>query len=326
MLRWGLISSVILLAMVAGIWFWATAHRVATAREPTQAVHSARPVAATAATLNASAPYPVLATLTALRERFAKATNYWQFATDVAPAARAGDRDAQYYLWRAMNWCEDSNRFFFERQHRHLTLEEAITEAQRLHNSVQLARLTFARCHDFQDHENSGLGLASEWLAVATESRQPAAQAATAEQLLLQQVMDNVAREQGFTPPAGQEGRINNSVDPHVLLREAVESADPEVLRVIGEVQGMLDPNPKDNTSELAWLLLACRAGLDCSANADWVLTICHWAPSCPTTGGTDEVLEALAAERWQAVQDQAAQIRAQLDGSSWDELGLASP
>lgn len=326
MIKWGLIAGLILLAALTGVWFWPGAQRAATAVTPAQAVPASPPVALSSALWSGSAPNAAVAPPAALRDRFAKATNYWQFANGLAPAAQAGDRDSQYYLWRAMRWCEDENRFDFERKHRQLTLEEGLAESQRLRTPLQLARLTYARCHEFQQRDDSSLGRSSEWLAAATESRQPAAQAATALQLLLQQVMDSNAREAGLTPPVDQENRIDNSVDPHVLLREAVESADPEVLRAIADAQGMLNPNQQDNTSEFAWLLLACRAGLDCSADADWVMTVCNWMPSCTATGGTNEVLQGLAGERWQAVQDQAMRLRAQLDSRSWDQLGLGAP
>src|ERR1700722_5195203 len=111
---------------------------------------------------------------------FGRSHNYWQFAHDTLPAANAGDADAQFYLSRALEYCNEHNSLYFQRQGKPIGLGEALQYATQRHLPVDIAQNVYERCHEFVDHDSAELGRATDWLAQATASGQPLAQAVTA--------------------------------------------------------------------------------------------------------------------------------------------------
>ena len=82
--------------------------------------------------------------------------------------------------------------------------------------------------------------------------------------------------QQGLLQNLSRAGVVQNldpdpkleKADPVSLLREAVRSEDPEVLFMIGEAQSLLYPtHSNEEVERLAWWLVACERGLDCTAN-----------------------------------------------------------
>lgn len=259
------------------------------------------------------------------RQRFAKANNYWKFAHEILPAAKMNDPDAQFYLSRVLEGCAQDNKMYFEHKGEKLALDQGLQYASRRHLSVDTAQSVFDRCHEFQENDSTALGVAEDWLAKATQAGQPLAEATTASKMLMRELQENLAKAGGVANP-NPVSPIGNGVDPRELLRAAVESRDPEVLFSIGEVQEMLDPTNTDASStRLAWWLVACQRGLDCSSNADWVKKSCGDDPQCASADSSGDLVRTLAGDKWPSVQQRASDISNKLNAGQWGELGIGS-
>lgn len=257
------------------------------------------------------------------RTLYEKATNYWTYAHSVLPAAASGDADAQYFLSKVLEWCEQENRMYFRRKGRVLALDEGLRWAGQRHLPLEVAQSVHEKCQDFLERDASDLGTTAAWLAKATAAGQPMAQAATALKLLIQEMLDDAVRA-GAVPTISEESRIVGTVSPRELLRAAVESKEPEVLFTIGNLQALLSPdNADESTERYAWWVVACERGFDCSPKAEWVQIGCVSFPGCEATGGPAEVVRSIAGERWSDVQQRAQEISTRLDSGQWDQLGL---
>jgi len=91
------------------------------------------------------------------------------------------------------------------------------------------------RCHAFQDRDYAAaFGKASDWLAKATESGQPAAQATMVAHMLQQQLDRNFLRAGAASTPDNSAELIGNNADPTDMIKAAVQSGDPEALLQVG--------------------------------------------------------------------------------------------
>jgi hypothetical protein len=259
--------------------------------------------------------------LVTYKKVFAESHDYWIFAQHVLPAAQAGDADAQFFLSKALQFCTQVNDNYFQLNGKPLTLDEGLQYAASLKLSMELVQSMYDRCKAFREHDATALGTASDWLEKATEAGQPAAQATTAAEMLQQQLMRNFSRA-GAAPTADSTAPlIGNGADPTELIRAAVQSRDPEALLNIGWAQALLNPGKEANTEYLAWTLVACERGLDCSANSDWVRTHCSY---CDASSPVN-LVRSKAGNAWPSVQQRAQELGAKLDAGQWNELGLGS-
>jgi hypothetical protein len=258
------------------------------------------------------------------KKSFAESHSYWDYAHKILPAAKAGDADAQFYLSRLLERCNDDNRMYFQHKGVTLTLNEGLQYAVQRRLPIEVAQAVYDRCHEFQDHDLTELGSASDWLAKATDAGEPLAQTTTAYKILMQNLQQNFSNA-GGVPNSGTDAPVGGGADPRELLRAAVESKDPEVLFNIGEFQELLDPsNYNDNkTTRFAWWLVACQRGFDCSANAEWVKNSCVNDPQCASASSPSDLVRSLSGDNWFNVQQRAQEIDANLDASQWAALGL---
>jgi hypothetical protein len=259
------------------------------------------------------------------KKAFAEAHNYWDYVHLVLPAAKAGNPDAQFYLSRVLERCDEDNRMYFQHRGQRVGLDEGLQYAVKRHLSIEVAQSVYDKCHEFQENDLAELGSAADWLAKATAAGQPLAETTTAAKLLLQEMQQNLARAGGVPNPNTSPG-IESGADPRALFRSALVSKDPEVLFVIGEFQGLLDPASIDsNARRFAWWLVACQRGFDCSENADWVKNSCGDNAGCLSASGPTDRVRSLAGDQWPDVQQRAKEISANLDAGQWDNLGLGS-
>jgi len=265
-------------------------------------------------------------TLSDYKNAFARSANYWRFARDTLPAAIAGNADAQFYLSRALEYCTEHNSLYFQRRGKPIGLDEALQYAAQRHLPIDIAQDVYNRCHEFVDHDVSELGRAPDWLAQATASGQPLAQAITATKLLMQESQQAFVRAGGLPNP-NNAPTVSDGSDPRELLRAAVQSKEPEVLFSIGDALTLMAPstNSDNNTTRFAWWLVACQRGLDCSANAEWVKNSCANFPQCAAADGPSDLVQTLAGDKWPEVEERAQEINASLDQGKWGELGLGS-
>lgn len=256
---------------------------------------------------------------------FAHASNYWDFAHQILSAAKSGDADAQYYLYHALTQCASDNKMYFVRAGQVQTLEQALQWAQRRNLSPDYARTVYERCHEFLGGDSTDLGNASEWLSEAMEAGQPQAQADTALDRIVQQQIQ--VAQQTATGSSSSFDSSPDGQDPRALLRLAVESKNPDVLFAVGGAQGyLLPPGSDTKVSQLAWYLVACQRGLDCSANSDWVRISCATTITlCAGLNSSIPFVQILAGQDWNSVQEYASEINAKLDSNQWGDLGLGS-
>ena len=262
---------------------------------------------------------------TGYKEAFAQSRNYWKFAHDALAAASAGDADAQFYLSRALDYCAEHNSLYFQRRGKSIGLDEALQYAALRHLPIDTTQDVYDRCHEFIDRDSSDLGRASDWLAQATAAGQPVAQAVTAIKLLMQESQRNSVRAGGL-PNSDSAATVSDGFDPRQLLRAAVQSKDPEVLFSLGDALTLMAPTAVDSdTTRLAWWLVACQRGFDCSANAEWVKNSCANSPQCASADGPSDLVQTLAGDKWPEVEQRAREINSSLDQGKWDDLGLGS-
>jgi len=259
------------------------------------------------------------------KKSLAGANDYWAYAHQVLPAGKAGNADAQFYLSRALERCDEDNRLYFQRRGQRLTLDEGLQYAVKRHLSIEVAQSVYEKCHQFQENDSAEFGSAADWLAKATAAGQPLAETTTASKLLVQEMQQNFPRA-GDVPNPNTSPKIENASDPRSLFRSAVVSKDPEVLFVIGDSQGLLDPASSDsNTRRFAWWLVACQRGFGCSENAEWVKKSCGDDAGCRSASSPSDRVRSLAGDQWPEVQQRAQEISAALDADQWDKLNLRS-
>jgi hypothetical protein len=185
----------------------------------------------------------------------AKPHHYWDRATQLLGAAKAGDLDAQYDLFAVIDWCNNIMDWYFTAEGRPLTLEEGLEKAPNA-SLKRLAETEFPHCRRFREHSTAvELGTAEYWLESATQSGQALAQAVTAERILNRQwqaAFDQLLVERLGGPRAtGTAVAVTNFVGPApdpqavALLRAAVTSLKPGVLEIIGRAQNNLHPSPR---------------------------------------------------------------------------------
>ena len=192
-----------------------------------------------------------------LRRAFLDSTSLVQFALDILPRASDGDGASQYFIYLALDQC---------RSYLRSDLDLASENLERMASIADLTteeRITwqseYARCRGFSMTDWSALGdalgddrpgaeieYASVWFERAALSGYPPALA-----------------EQALRPgPYGTDDRM-------ALLREALPGAGAEVAWLLFAHSGDAQSG-EINVPALAWLIVACRAGQDCSEDARW--------------------------------------------------------
>jgi hypothetical protein len=115
-----------------------------------------------------------------------------------------------------------------------------------------------------------------------------------------------------------------------------LETKDPAALFVAGMALSALDElnNPRlndahvqgeRNKNKLAWWLLACNRGYDCSENAPWFGAICASDPHCQTgqTTAVEYIHQTAQDLRYTNLEQRAEELDAKLDAGAWGDLGL---
>ncbi|HXI46965.1 MAG TPA: hypothetical protein VNH39_00145 [Steroidobacteraceae bacterium] len=245
--------------------------------------------------------------------------NYLDFAKSTIRDAESGNRDAQYYLGKALGFCDGTYHMYFERKGQVLTLDEALMWAARLHRSAAFVQTVYDRCHDLKDHYAEAFRKSSDWIGEAANAGQPVALATLAVEKFSDIAIHNSSARAGQPPAAGDP-----MADARANLRAAVESKDAEALWQIGLAQGFLTQDFGEKVkNEMAWWLVSCQRGYDCSPQADWLTLDCPDESFCtPGISGIDYIRNGSGAD-WPEVQLRAQDINAKLDAGKWRELGL---
>jgi hypothetical protein len=248
------------------------------------------------------------------RQAFIEAPDLAHFALERIPEALAGDGTSQYLVYLALEQCRtylrldaDAARDLRERV---LGAGSELTAAER-----QEWETDFRRCSGFIGGDWSAVGdaldldkpgaeteYASIWFERAVHGGHPAALA-----------------EQALRPgPLGGHERRD-------MLERALVADDPDVYWFLFAHSGDVNTG-QVNVPALAWLLVACRAGQDCTESARWYRNF-----ACAAAGGTcPPGLSAVeyywyAAPDWE--RDQAWQLAREIEDHlvvrHWEDLPL---
>jgi hypothetical protein len=255
------------------------------------------------------------------RREFSEAKNYWTLAQSLLPAADAGEPGAQYYLSKAIGYCAQFYEPFFTSSDTAQSSDIPVASGF----PAILAQTVFERCHDLQDqiHRSPVPISADDWLESAAANGQRLASIDIAARTLSQSRALENAPDDAVT----DYQKIYYAPNPLSVLRDALASGDPDVLFAMSSVPVKAAQSPTNQlVDSMAWRLVACQRGFDCSATADWVVIACQVDTSCvPGESGLD-VVRATAGSEVDQVESRAAEISAQLNSNDWNQLVPEDP
>jgi len=248
-----------------------------------------------------------------LRRAFLDAPNLTQFAMDRLSQAVAGDGASQYFIYLALDQC----RAYLRRD-----LESARLNLENMLNVPDLAgeeraawRAEYERCRGFGLGGWDAIGIAlgkddpgaeaeygSLWFERATQAGYPSALAELA------------LRPSPISAP-----------EREAMLREALAGGGPDVYWLLFAHSSDV-PSGESSVPALAWLIVACRAGQDCTEQARWYRGFACGQPGreCPTgRSGLEYYWSAASMRERGEAWTQAARIEAALMEGKWEDLPL---
>lgn len=236
---------------------------------------------------------------------FTVAENYFRFVAAYIDTARGGDADAQFYIYKALSYCD---RYLEARRRQSgewSTLDEALLAFDGYPDERRQAIvIDHDRCMDFRENGRDQFESSEYWLEQAVQAGHPIAQSETAYQSIV------------FGTPTSNEKR---------LLHDAIQSKRPEVFWNLGLILGNTDYfGPIDKVRAGAFLILACESGFDCSGQAAWVRRSCD-TPSQPCvrdSDGYDQLKHQLGPD-FDDAQLEARRLSRLLSEKRIDELGI---
>lgn len=130
-------------------------------------------------------------------------------------------------------------------------------------------------------------------------------------------------REDAPNPEDIGETTTYFSENPISVLRRALASEDPQIFFEMASIPAQPSQNADDRFIDfMAWHLVACQRGYDCSASADWVIRTCALTPACgPTDSGVDLIRATTGVQLQGTVSHRAEEINAQLNAGDWESL-----
>lgn len=193
----------------------------------------------------------------ALRRAFHDAPNLMQFALERLPRASAGDGASQYFLYLALDQCRSYLRRDFESSSANL---ERLTNVPDL-NSEELAawRSDLERCRAFA---------VSDWSALVDALGDDAPGA----EVEVGSVWFERATLSGYPPAVAELALRPGPYDTpmrHQFLEQALAGGGADVSWLLFAHSGDVAAG-EVSLHALAWLIVACRAGQDCTEEARW--------------------------------------------------------
>jgi hypothetical protein len=260
-----------------------------------------------------SAPAPAPRTRSENEEKFRSATDYLAFAREMLPKAKAGDRDAQYHLYAAMDYCRSGYRGVFDEGQKRRTLEEALAADGPLPvNEEREIRQLHSRCQGLMSSEGDDLGEAQQWLTRSAAAGNPRAQVQLAGKMA----------QTGVRMSGEQSART--LAEARRLTREALSTRDPEVVWRAGTLSAVGLSAP-DGLDAKAWTQAACDRGLDCGPGSDAAREVCRLVPNCQPSESVYDLLRR-SVDNPAALDENAKRVNALIDAGDWQSLGLEAP
>ena len=316
-MRKAVVGLLIVACMAGGLYLW----RGLDASGPTQIdeARDSRAVPSDKSAVQSMAPAAVadgvraasseLVSEPGLAEQFAAAKDLWEFAESVLPRAQAGDAAAQFYLFKALRYCDDGYRFYFDRGGKRRTLDQALQWAStRPTTSLDEVREIHQKCFRLKESTHS-FGAGDDWLFAANSKHFPLANMEMAQRLWGQSV-----KAQGNPHDA-----LPDEAQRLALL--ALRSKDPEVLFQFGDLTGMFRDVDSASQEQWVWRLAACQRGYDCSSSAEWLRAFCRFDRNCqPYEGGVDFIRRNNPGD-FEEIDTLARDLNAKLDADQFDQV-----
>jgi hypothetical protein len=233
------------------------------------------------------------------------------FAEDTLPAAKAGDPAAQYYLSRALDYCEREYRFYFIRGQKRRTLDEAMQWAStRPALKAEDAREVHDKCKRLQAGPHP-FGTSTQWLVASKDNGYALAMMDAAVQLSVKAAV------------SGATETVEMRNEAKRLALKALASKDPEVIFAMGDLSGLfLGDLQKASIEQWVWRLAACKRGYECGQNAEWYQQHCRFDANCqPYESGIDFIRRSNS-EDFDEIDRRANDLNAQLDADDFNWSG----
>src|SRR5690349_23816567 len=250
--------------------------------------------------------------------RLRDARDYWDLAESLYVNARQGDAAAQYWLARALAYCESLYDWYFivhldDGAVRHRTLDEAqqLTATRPVFTADDIRDIQ-KRCHRLRSADAPPFGNSREWLEAATASNYPLAQASAA----LGQALQGHQADADAARGARDEARR--------LALEALRSRDPDVMVQMGDVAANLARDPAEaRRQQWVWPLAACLRQRDCESMAEWRRLFCHIDTQCQPFETAVDVIRRQAGNDYDAVERRARELNEKLDAGTLEESDI---
>ena len=240
---------------------------------------------------------------------FKSSRDLWLFAETIYPAAMSGDPAAQYYLFRALKYCFEFERFYFLHDGGRKTLDEAMEWAStRPDTSAGEVLEMHGRCQRLLETPPP-FGDREEWLRRSQDGGFELAILEAARRRVLSAGRTDL-------PAASADARKQ----ARLLAVEALRSRDPEVIFGIGELAHLFSHDTsRDPQQSWVWLLAACKRGFDCGPNAEWHRYYCHYDWNCQPSDTGANLVRRANPETFDEIDRLADALNAKLDAGDFD-------
>ena len=313
--------------VMLAVWWWARQDRApaAVARppvtleqaSPTSSVRAGHSVRGTRAIAAVVAPAPSVTAAPDYRTRLRDARDYWDLAQSLYGSARQGDAAAQFWLSRALGYCESLYDWYFivhldDGTVRHRTLDEAqqLTATRPVFTADDIRDIQ-KRCQRLRSADAPPFGTSREWLEAATAANYPMAQASAALGQALQGRQADVDAARG----ARDEARR--------LAFEALRTRDPDVMAQMGDVAANLARDPVEaRRQQWVWPLAACMRD-DCESMAEWRRLFCNIDTQCQPFETPVDLIRRHAGSDFDLVERRARELNEKLDAGTLEESDI---
>jgi hypothetical protein len=240
--------------------------------------------------------------------QFRAASDYLEFARSLLTTGRAGDHAAQFYIFRALDYCTREYRAYFGRGPAWRTLDDAMQRATtRWPYDSELVRSVYTQCHTLVETGSNEFGERDEWLRMASDGGYPLAQVTYA--------------QNQWRPMSGPEDDATFEARRR-LVGKAIRSRDPAVVSAIADV--ILAPEGQGYEWDyLAWRLAACQRGFDCSPQSDFVKWSCYGDTNCQPYETAIDLIRRATGNDFLEVEARARWINEKIDAGDWKALGF---
>ena len=249
------------------------------------------------------------ASLRDIRKDFTIAKDYAKFTREIRDQAASGNAEAQYFMSAALGYCNGFSKAFIVRG-KILTRSEIqsryVIATPSSRESIDEA---YDRCRGLMEDSSSDVSEWSEWLNKSARQHYPLAEMAAVAEMRNLALRPQV--EASTTQPLEDIG------SPSSLAMDAVKSGDPEVYFRLADFAAETQGNSYGINS-VAWRLLACNRGYDCSAQASWLKISCADNPICFPGITGNKFIELANANDIAAISSTASEIGHVIDAKDW--------